>query len=143
MTRSFTTIATLAFIFVSAPAFAHGGGHGGMGGNNGQSGHMMNTPSWDLATNKSTTSNTTNTTTWNKVTNTVGPGAGKMLNSHNGSGRHQEQIMRLRAELKQLLNRSLREQEAHMTAAHNRTFKQIQHIEHELKKDGVNPLPLL
>jgi hypothetical protein len=48
--------------------------------------------------------------------------------------------MRLQAELKVLVLRSLREQEAHMTAANNRTVRQLQHVEQELKKYGINPL---
>jgi hypothetical protein len=53
MTRTIQTIAALAVICLSAPAFAHGGGHGGMDmGSNGHNGQSMNSMSWNKVDNK-------------------------------------------------------------------------------------------
>ncbi len=122
MTRTFKTIAALVLICVSAPAFAHGGGHGGNapsaiapGGNggDGQTGHV------------------TNSMTWNKVNNTV-----TQSGDHRSLDRHHdhpgkintvarlEQIKRLEAEFRRLTQL--------LTLTKNP--RQLAHVEREIRR---------
>ncbi|HLH89183.1 MAG TPA: hypothetical protein VKX28_12050 [Xanthobacteraceae bacterium] len=138
MTRTFTTIAALAFICAAAPAFAHGGGHTGSGmgtgmGNNGQNGHSA-PMSWNLADHKG--DHTTTNTTGNNVTHT-GMRAGKII-THVHSGKHQERIMRQEAEVARLAK--LRQQ----ASLHNdkalvaQINMRIQHLLLELSNEGLS-----
>ena len=93
MTRTFTTIAALAFICLSAPAFAHGSGHGGMDmGGNGHNGPSMNSM------------NSMNSTSWSKVDNK----STQTTSHHHDSFTkfkqmwQQQQVMRLQADWRRL-----------------------------------------
>jgi hypothetical protein len=122
MTRTIQTIAALAVICLSAPAFAHGGGHGGMdmggSGHNGQSMNSMNSMSWNKVDNKS----------------------GQTVDRHHDHStkikliRKQEQIKRLEAELRRLF------MELQKTTNPVRLAKiehKIQQVVRDLKQDGA------
>lgn len=126
MTRTIQTIAALAVICLSAPAFAHGSGHGGMdmGNNTGGNGH--NGPSM----------NSMNSTSWNKVDNK----SSQTTNHHQNSFTKfkqmwkQQQVLRLQAELRRLLR------ESNMTknpARLARIQMEITNVFNKLRNDGA------
>jgi hypothetical protein len=100
MTRTFKTIAALAFVAIAAPAFAHG--HGGM--------------------NSGPNSNSMNSMAWNKVDNRVERHHDGKLNT----AERRERILRLEAKLRLLWQRLAMEKQG--TFAFNRTSMEVHRV---------------
>jgi len=119
MTRTIKTIAALAVICLSAPAFAHGGGHGGMDmGGNGRNGQSMNSTSWNKVDNKTSQTVDRHHDRFTKI---------KLV-------RKQEQIKRLEAELRRLF---MQLQKATNPVRLAKIEHEIQHVVRDLKQDGA------
>ncbi len=124
MTRTLKTLAAIALICMSAPAFAHGSGHGGMGmGGSDRNGHS--------------TSSNTNSMIWNKIDNTVG----RHHDRHDRKIKlmtleRQERINRLRAEFRRLFALEQKELALNHTRAVELLRVRIRHVLIELKNDG-------
>jgi hypothetical protein len=140
MTRTFKTLAALAFICVSAPAFAHGGGggHGGMGNSgmgNGQHNGQATPIGYNIATNKGTQ-------TGNNTTTTTGSHHDMMGSHHDRHDRkilvkNQKRIQRLEAEVSRLIQLVNKETSLNHPAAVARLLLDLKRVVRELNRDGA------
>jgi hypothetical protein len=142
MTRTFKTLAALAVICVSAPAFAHGGGHGGPGnggmGNQGMGNNQHNgqaTPiGYNIVTNKGTQTTTTTTTTGSHH---------DMMGSHHDRHdrkilvKNQKHIQRLEAEVSRLIQLVNKETSLNHPAAVAKLLLDLKRVVRELNRDGA------
>jgi hypothetical protein len=144
MTRTLKIIAALAIVSLSAPAFARGGGHGGMspGGNGQHSGQPTTPVSWNLATNTGTQHNgqSMNSTTWNKITNTAMPNVGMGAGKHHTlffSHRHQQRILRLQIDAAKLRELIQQEMGLNNPRAVARLQRELRRVVQELKNESA------
>jgi hypothetical protein len=135
MTRTLKIIAALAVISLSAPAFARGGGHGGMSPGGMGSNHATSPVTYNIMQK---TASQHHSTTWNKTTNTVMPnvgvGAGKI--KPHLSGRHLQRLIRLQAELRRVFLAYQKEKLLNHTAAANHLGMLVRRLRAEVIKAG-------
>jgi hypothetical protein len=140
MTRTFKTLAALAVICASAPAFAHGGGggHGGMGNQgmgNGQHNGQATPIGYNIATNKGTQ-------TGNNTTTTTGSHHDMMGSHHDRHDRkievkNRERIRRLEVELRRLILLEKKEAGLNHPFIVAKLKLDIQRVLRELGQNGV------
>jgi len=155
MTRTLKTIAAIAFICMSAPAFAHGGGHGGGNGGMGNGGmnnggigagknnsHSTSPMTWNITHNTAGqntgtqhNSHSMSSTTWNKIDNTVGRHHNRKLKIN--LVRHQERIKRLQVAASQLAMKIEQQMALNHLREVARLQQQLRRIVHELKNEGA------